>query len=75
MAYPNVAAPQDGILPEDGRKRDMVCLDISGGSIYISDSGYRIGDDAEKSVQGFYKITGNSQEDYGIKILGGEHTI
>lgn len=75
MSYSNAAAPQEGILPETG-KLDMVCLDISGGSIYISDSGYRIGDDAEEiQFQGVYKITGNSQEDYGIKILGGEHTV
>lgn len=55
---------------------DIVSLDISQGSIYISDKGYYVGDEPEViPFQGVYKITGQTQEKYGIKILDGEHTV
>lgn len=65
----------DGHSGED-TMNDMVCLDISQGSIYISASGYRIGESSpEIAFQGVYKITGNSEEAHGIEILSGEHTV
>ncbi len=55
---------------------NMVCLDISEGSIYITDTGYRIGEGGEEtSFDGIYKISGNTREDYEIHVLEGEHVV
>ena len=44
------------------RNGDIVCLDISEGSIYITDTGYRIGEGGEEtSFDGIYKISGNTR--------------
>ena len=60
----------------DDAVTQLVTLDISQGSIYISENGYCIGDNAEETpFKGVYKITGNSEQGFGIRILGGEHTV
>lgn len=55
---------------------DIFCFDISMGNLYICEDGYRIGESTEIiPFHGVYKITGQTEEGYGIKILGGEHTV
>ncbi len=57
-------------------KEDIVCLDISQGSIYITDTGYRIGDSEEETAfDGIYKISGNTRDAYGIYVLEGDHVV
>lgn len=64
------------VYASENESVDLVCLDISQGSIYISDNGYRVGDNTEiVPFQGVYKIIGQTQKEYGIKILNGEHTV
>ncbi|HIQ99478.1 MAG TPA: hypothetical protein IAB23_07355 [Candidatus Scybalocola faecavium] len=59
-----------------GESEDLVCLDISKGSIYITDTGYRVGDSTtETAFDGIYKISGNTREAYEIHVLEGDHVM
>lgn len=54
---------------------EYVALDISQGSVYIDESGYRYGDGDAVDFDGVYVITGRSDKAYGIEVAGGEHTV
>lgn len=72
----NVLASQDIQETESEKPVDFVCLDISDGDIFISETGYRTGDaEEETEFSGVYKISGSVEEAYGVYIESGEHRI
>ncbi len=74
MPFSVVAAPSEKEEMPD--KEAYVHLDISKGSIVISETGYTIGDDeTETAFAGVYYITGTAPDRAGIVVESGVHTL
>lgn len=60
---------------DEDTAQEYVELDISKGSIVITEDGYCYGNDPKATFSGVYLITGRSNEAYGVEVAGGTHTL